>query len=145
MKSFLFLLILFPLFSWGQTVTFTYDVAGNQITRVYNSTGNKQSSEPIKEFQDLTEKDLKKFFPNDIISYYPNPVRDELFIHWDLIDDNNVNLVEIYGVSGQCLKKVTSFNENSIILSFIDFPIGTYLVQINYVNGDQKSIKIIKN
>lgn len=145
MRSLLFLFTLFPLFSWSQTIIFTYDIAGNQIKREFNLYGNRQSNQEVKDYNDLVNSDLEKFFPEDVISYYPNPVRDELFIHWDLIDDNNVNVVEIYGVSGQCLKKVTSFNDNSIIISFVDFPIGTYVVQINYVNGDQKSIKIIKN
>ncbi len=76
---FLFLLC-FSLNSMAQTITFEYDSMGSQINRTYNATGSRVSQEQAKEYKDLVTNDFQKFFPEDIISYYPNPVKDELFV-----------------------------------------------------------------
>lgn len=141
----LFLFLFVFSFSNSQTITFSYDAAGNQIKRTYNSTGNRISNEPIKEYKDLTQNDMKKFFPDDVISYYPNPVKDELFIKWEFIEDNKVNTIEIFSISGQSISKISSENKNTVIIPFNNLPSGTYLVILNYEDGEKKSITIIKN
>jgi hypothetical protein len=147
MKHILLLITFLFVFSSSnsQTITFSYDIAGNQIKRSYNSTGNRISSEPIKEYKDLTQNDMKKFFPDDVISYYPNPVKDELFIKWEFIEDNKVNNIEIFSISGQSINKISSENKNTVVIPFNNLPTGTYLVILNYEDGEKKSITIIKN
>ena len=147
MKHYLFLLPFFLVFSYSnaQTIIFSYDAAGNQINRVYNSTGNRTSNEPIKEYKDLTQNDMKKFFPEDVISYYPNPVRDELFIKWELNEDNKVNDIEIFSTTGQLISRISAENKNTIVIPFNNLPSGNYLVILNYKAGEKKSITIIKN
>ncbi|WP_298304227.1 T9SS type A sorting domain-containing protein [Flavobacterium sp.] len=147
MKHNLLLLIFLLVFSFSnsQTITFSYDAAGNQINRVYNSVGNRISNEPIKEYKDLTQNDMKKFFPEDVISYYPNPVKDELFVKWEFIEDNKVNTIEIFSISGQSISKISTENKNTVIIPFNNLPSGTYLVNLNYEDGEKKSITIIKN
>jgi hypothetical protein len=141
------ILILFLIFSKvnAQTLTFSYDAAGNQIKRVYSNTGNRMSNQPIKEYKDLTQNDLNKFYPEDVISYYPNPVKDELFLKWDLINDNKVISIDIININGQVVKSINNIEENTFILSFQEFTSSTYFVNLNYSSGERKSIKIIKN
>jgi flagellar hook assembly protein FlgD len=138
------LLFCFGINGMAQSVTFEYDAAGNQIKRQYSLSG-RYSSEPIKEYKDVTNEDLIKFFPEDVISYYPNPVKDELYLKWELINENKVLNIQIYNINGQVIKTINNIEENKTIISFQEYTSGTYLVNLNYSSGEQKSIKIIKN
>ena len=146
MKKNLFSIVLLILvsFSYSQTVTFEYDAAGNQIKREYCGTCQSRTSN-VKEYKDITEVDLQKFFPEDIISYYPNPVMDELYLEWKIINNIKVSSVDIYNINGQLVKNIINLNDNNTIVSFQGFTSGTYLVNLNFTSGEQKSITIIKN
>lgn len=129
-----------------QKIIFGYDTAGNQTSRVLCLTGctAKQTKE-IKEIEALVEEDLQKFYPEDMISYYPNPVREELYLKWELLDDNKVSCIMVYGLNGQVLKSYSGQEKvNNQTISFQQYPTGIYAVVLNYFNGDQKTIKIIK-
>lgn len=143
-KNLLLLLFCFSLNGIAQSINFEYDAAGNQIKRFYMNPG-KNSGEPIKEYEDLKDEDLRKFFPEDVISYYPNPVKDELYLEWELVNDNKVLSIDIYNINGQLIKHIKNLSKNKTIVSFREFTSGTYLVNLNYATGDQKSITIIKN
>ncbi len=142
----LLLLVLFcsGLKSYSQNITFEYDDAGNQIKRKFCLTCTSRTV-PVKEYKDLTSNDLEKFFPEDVISYYPNPVKDELYLEWELINDNIVLSIDIYNINGQLIKNINSIPDNKTVISFQEFTSGTYLVNLNYATGNQKSITIIKN
>jgi hypothetical protein len=129
-----------------QKITFEYDKAGNQTNRklCLNCT-NKKSKEGPKEIAAITEEDLEKFFPEDAISYYPNPVREELYLKWALIEGNYVTSLMVYNFNGQVLKSYTYSKEsNTQSIPFQPYPSGAYLIVLQYKNGDQKTIKIIK-
>lgn len=130
--------------SFAQKITFQYDIAGNQISRSY-CLSCRQSNLPIKEFKDLETSDLQKFFPDDVISFYPNPVKDELYLEWELINENKVLNIQVYNINGQLLKNIDEFSNNKTVISFQEFTTGTYIIILNYATGNQKSIKIIKN
>jgi hypothetical protein len=140
------ILILFLIFSKvnAQSLIFDYDAAGNQEKRSYCS-NCKLISNDVKDYKELTDADMNKFFPDDVISYYPNPVKDELFLKWELINNNKVEKISILSLTGQIIQ---SFNilgkENTKNISFRDLQQGTYLVALYYTDGDQKSITIIK-
>jgi len=131
-----------------QKVTFSYDSAGNQIVRNLCisgcSTTGKSASE-VKDVEALTEDDLLKFSKEDVISYYPNPVKEQLYLKWELKNDNKVSAITVYGISGQNLQTFsgTERNDNQIV-SFGEYPRGVYLVVLSYRDGDEKTIKIIK-
>jgi hypothetical protein len=149
-QKLLLLLTIFSAFlSYSQDrIKFDYDTAGNQIVRrlCLDCSEFRTTNEEIKELTDLKEEDLLKFFPNDVISYYPNPVKEELFLKWELINDNKVSNISVFSMSGQLVKSINKLEKvNSNIISFIDYPEGTYSVLLFYTNGDQKSITIIKN
>lgn len=144
-KLLLLLLFCFSINGMAQKITFDYDSMGNQITRTYYATGNKISQENIKEYNDIVENDLQKFHPEDVISYYPNPVKDELYLQWELVNNDNVLSIDIFNINGQIIKSINNLSENKTVISFREFTEGTYLVNLNYATGNQKSIKIIKN
>lgn len=134
------------LLSAQQKITFSYDAAGNQINRelCLNCTSKKVEEFP-KEIEALAEDDLLKFSPQDVISYYPNPVKEELYLQWQLTPDNYVSSIHVYSVTGQILRTYQG-NEsiNSLNIPFQSYPSGIYLVLLTYKNGGEKTIKIIK-
>ena len=145
-KSLLLLLFCFSLNGIAQKVRFEYDAAGNQILRKWCPTClSKNANEEYKDIEDIEESDLQKFFPKDVISYYPNPVKEELYLKWDLINNNKVIAIDIFNLNGQLLKKLDdNLENNTTLISFNEYPVGIYFVNLNYLNGDQKSIKITK-
>jgi hypothetical protein len=146
-KLFTFLLMLAGILCHAQDrITFSYDTAGNQIQRkLCLGCLTSKSMETPKEIIALKEEDLIKFFPEDVISYYPNPVKEELYVKWELIDNNVVTSAQVYGFSGQILKSYSGLDKiNTQNISFQGYPSGVYAVVLFYSNGEQKSIKIIK-
>ena len=127
-------------------ILFSYDAAGNQISRTLCLTcASKNIKDNPKEITALTEEDLQKFSPEDVISYYPNPVKEELYLKWELIQDNFVSSIHVYGLNGQMLQSYSNLNRtNNQNIPFQSYPSGVYAVVLYYSNGEQKSIKIIK-
>ncbi|WP_309609119.1 T9SS type A sorting domain-containing protein [Flavobacterium sp.] len=151
MKKLLLLTLLFgTISSYSQIkILFEYDTAGNQVKRSlcincieYDENGNPTSKEIAK----IKDENLIKAFPEDAISYYPNPVKEELYLKWELVDNNKVSLIQIYSLTGQLVGSYNKLeNTNEKILYFQKYPQGVYDLLILYTNGEQKSIKIIKN
>jgi hypothetical protein len=147
-----YLLVVMILFSMAiqaqpKKITFEYDKAGNQTKRelCLTCTAKKANATPPKEIAAVTEEDLEKFFPEDVLSYYPNPVREELYLKWELGNDNYVKALQVYNFNGQALKSYSlSERENTQTIPFQSYPAGVYLIVLEYSNGDQKTIKIIK-
>lgn len=141
------LLLFFCLVATAQTkITFGYDSAGNQITRELCLTcASKKVDDVSKEIEALTEDDLLKFSPEDVISYYPNPVKEELYLQWQLGQDNYVTLIHVYSLTGQVLRTYQgNATMNNLNIPFQSYPTGVYLVLLSYKDGGEKSIKIIK-
>ena len=145
----IFTLLLFGTFFVAQAqykLKFTYDpVTGSQSVRelCFGCQTAKPARE-IKEIEELASDDLKKFFPEDAISYYPNPVKEELYLRWELIDQNNVTSIQVYSIGGQILKSYSGNNTTTINIPFQNYSAGIYLIQMNYASGASKTIKIIK-
>ncbi|CAM3378842.1 T9SS type A sorting domain-containing protein [Flavobacterium chungbukense] len=140
----LFLLIGATSFSQHQ-ITFQYDSCGNQTNRTYCFGCSSKPSKEVKEIEAVQEEDLEKFYPEDQISYYPNPVKEELYLKWTVADGQAVNSIAVYYMTGALLD---SYQLNSGVdnqnLPFQNYPVGVYIVLLNYSNGEQKTIKIIK-
>jgi hypothetical protein len=143
------ILLVLGFFSYAQQkITFNYDAAGNQILRELCLSGCSQSAKQaneVKEIAALTDDDLLKFSSEDVISYYPNPVKEELYIKWELKDNNYVNSIQIFSLTGQLLRSYQPGSQNnSQNIPFQEYPRGVYAVILHYNGGDQKTIKIIK-
>lgn len=145
-KTLLLIFLHFSFFSIAQSkLNFNYDQAGNQITRTLCINCLAKPAKDIVEPEALTENDLQKFSPEDIISYYPNPVREELYLQWELTHDNYVASVNVYSITGQVLRTFQiSASANNLSIPFQQYPSGVYLVLLSYKDGGEKSIKIIK-
>ena len=105
MKQLLFLFTLFTISVNAQTaqrIKFEYDTAGNQTRRFVclNCLARVADSIP-KEITELKEEDLLKFSPEDVISYYPNPVREELYLKWELVNENKVSSIEVFSINSK--------------------------------------------
>jgi len=144
-KQLLFITFLFSVIANAQQLNFSYDSAGNQITRILCISCTGKSAKEIKEIKALVEEDLLKFSEDDVISYYPNPVKEELYLTWQIISDNDVKSIQVFTLTGQIIDSYTKLStESSQNISFSRFPAGIYMVTLLYNNGDQKTIKIIK-
>lgn len=147
MKKILILsILLVSLISNAQKISFSYDEAGNQTQRwLCSNCPSKTSNETPKEVADLKQEDLQKFFPTDVISYYPNPVKEQLYLKWELTNDNKVTSIQLYSLGGQLLKETSKLEgTDNQTMSFQNYPQGIYTLLLVYTNGEQKSIKIIK-
>lgn len=128
-------------------ITFDYDTAGNQTIRelCLSCTKAGYKTKGTKEVVALQEEDLQKFSPEDVISYYPNPVKEELYLKWELVVDKAVADVYLYALNGQVLKTYNNLEKtNSLNIPFFNYPTGAYLVVLVYNDGEQKTIKIVK-
>ena len=147
MKHYLLLILLtYSLVIHAQTkkISFEYDAAGNQVKRSLIFETNK-TDVVAKEKEAIIEEDLQKFFPEDVLSYYPNPVREELYLKWQLTNENYVKALQIYSFNGQKIRSYSQSNtDNSLTIPFQSYPSGVYLIILEYSNGEQKTIKIIK-
>ena len=150
MKNYLLLLFVgFSFFAKAQApdkITFEYDDAGNQTSRelCIGCTKAGKTAAP-KEIAALKEEDLQKFSPEDVISYYPNPVKEELYLKWELIEGKTVSSIDLYDLNGRTLKTYNNLDKtNNLNIPFFDYPRGTYLVILVYNDGEQKTIKIVK-
>lgn len=136
-NTFTFLFLIAFTFSFGQSkLYFYYDDAGNQIQRdLCINCPNK----------DLTTKEEIAPISEDNLSYYPNPVKQELNLSWQLIDNTTITAINVYNLNGQLIKIYTDTKTNTTqIIPFQDYPIGVYLVELMYSNNEQKAIKIVK-
>jgi hypothetical protein len=145
-KIYLFFLIFLGISVHAQKLSFDYDEAGNQILRSWCANClSKSPQDPIKNFDDLEDIDLEKFHPEDEISYYPNPVQEQLFLKWKLVNEKKVNEIRLYNLNGQLLKVIKNLsNSDNYIFSFGDLPQGLYNLILIYNNEEEKPIKIIK-
>jgi hypothetical protein len=134
----------------GQTmdhVVFDYDNAGNQIKRyLIDIDPGKQSMQPVKDIEDIVNSDLIKADIYDDLKYYPNPVREELYLKWDFTEDVKVQSIALYSLSGQLIKMVKDVgNVTSYTFPFQELPQAIYNLVLNCSNGEQRSLKIVKH
>jgi hypothetical protein len=136
--------------SYSQTIDhiqFDYDTAGNQIKRyTIDVNPGRNSTDSIKEKDELVEEDFIKTDIYQDISYYPNPVKEELYIKWENTNSIYVNSISIYTLTGQLIKTYSNLkNRNTMDVSFNSLPQGFYTLILVYSNNEQKTLKIIKN
>ncbi|MFH7002094.1 T9SS type A sorting domain-containing protein [Flavobacterium bizetiae] len=129
----------------AQKLTFGYDLAGNQISRTLCVNCNSKPAKEIKEISALQEEDLLQFSHEDQVSYYPNPVREELYLSWQTSANKYVAAIKVFSVTGQVLLNYQgSSKANNYNIAFQSYPSGIYLVLLSYSDGEEKTIKIIK-
>lgn len=146
--TFFFLLIFTTCISQTMDhVLFDYDNAGNQIKRhLIDIDPGKNSAQVPKDIKNLAESDLIKADIYDDIKYYPNPVKEELYLKWELINGNEVESISLYNLNGQLIKTIDNLaKDNTCVFPFRELPQAIYNLVLNCRNGEQKSLKIIKH
>jgi hypothetical protein len=145
-RFYLFLLLISTVSFSQSKLLFEYDTAGNQIKCelcVSNCATLRKIANP--DVAQLKQEDYIKSFPEDVISYYPNPVKEELYLKWELKDNNKVTTIQLYSLSGQLIKSISKLdNQTTQTVAFQQYPQGTYVLLLLYSDGDQKSIQIVK-
>lgn len=117
-------------------IKFSYDDSGNQTQRMICVNCSRRPSET------LTNED---FIVDDKISFYPNPVKEELFIKWKNKEVVIVNFIEVYNLNGQLLYNIDDLkNTETTTVNFLNYPEGIYLVNMNFENGTKQTLKIVK-
>ncbi len=120
-------------------IQFSYDNAGNQTQRLLCINCTAKHSAPKK------GEIAPEIITEDKITYYPNPVKEELNLSWELTANNTVTSIQVYNLIGQMLKTYTDTKSNTTqVIPFQEYPIGTYMVELSYSDGKQKTFKIIK-
>ena len=72
-------------------------------------------------------------------------MREELYLKWELVNENKVSSIEVFSINGQRVNVYSNLEkENTKNIPFHEHSQGTYLVLLNYTNGEQKSITILK-
>lgn len=118
-------------------ILFTYDSEGNQTQRVFCINCLTQKIRGTTKEEDTIIEDN--------ITYYPNPVKEELHLDWQLVNNTTVTEIHLFDIKGQLIKTFAAIkNINNYTISFQEYPSGIYLVDLNYSNSEQKFIKIIK-
>ncbi len=130
--------LFFTPFLYGQQTLFSYDTEGNQITTYveinFVVTGKTTNEATLQ--NNPIYKDVK---------YFPNPVNTELYMEWEVINENSLSSITIFNLEGVLLKSYKEINNlNSYVLPFEGYTQGVYLVGFLYKNGDQKTFKILK-
>lgn len=149
MKKYYALLILFcctlVMAQNPDKIIFTYDDAGNQTIRELCINCTNANARYISNPKDLHKSDLVLSEVSNLISYYPNPVREELYLSWELANNNAVASIQIYDLNSRLLRTFQGLETQNIeTIPFINYPAGNYLVMLVYSNGEQKTIKIVK-
>lgn len=127
-------------------IKFTYDAAGNQTLREI-CFGCKPAA-PAKALKELAPEDytpLDESLTQDQISYYPNPVQEELYLKWQLINDRKVTAILVFMANGQVVQTHQNTSNTQLqTLAFGNLPAGVYLIMMQYSDGKEKTFKIIK-
>jgi len=142
MKHIYYVLLLFITYgSYAQqTFSFTYDEAGNQKIRQLICINCRTSDK--NETQDLSLTESSDF-PQ--ISFYPNPVQEELYLKWQIDKNLYVNSIEVYTMQGQIVYSKQNLSQSDTAnIVFSNFAQGIYNVLLIYNNGDKKDLKIVK-
>ena len=149
MKNFIYLLLLFTISnSFGQfndRIRFSYDTVGNQTKRevCMGCLAKNVKDSDYKNAETVTEKDLIQEDVN--LSYYPNPVREELYVKWKIETTKTVKSIEVYSMSGQILASYSNLESTDITsVAFQSYPMGIYNLMLVYSNGETKTLKIVK-
>ena len=135
-----------PVLIYGVTkILFNYDSAGNQVQRqlCINCSlfaGKTAEREEVVEIVKLGEKEFQ-----EKITFYPNPVSEELHIEWSFPDHRHLNSLAVFTIEGKQVMQYDNLHEmNSFTVPFASLSAGSYIIVYSSTDGERKSIKILK-
>lgn len=133
----------------SNTLSFSYDTAGNQTRRTFLYLAPptpRLNNAPIPPL--AKEALVDKLLPTDLyedISYYPNPIKSELYLQWVESASNDLQTIELYNLNGKLLNSFPNqSNQDHTVLNFENYPVGYYNLLLRYSNEAPKTLKIVK-
>lgn len=133
------LLLLFPLLCHAQgSVGYSYDAAGNRISRTIILTRNLAK----KQARTVKDKEYTDILSQRNISISPNPTKGMVKITITGLRESDDCTMSVYTLNGQTLKTLSVSGEVTTI-DLSGQPDGIYLIDIT-INGEKTSWKIIK-
>jgi len=155
MKSKYYLLILLSgialsLFSQTGRIEYTYDAAGNRLTRtIFMPSSPSQLRSAVVDIDEETEEEpipQEKVYSDRLnqtnILIYPNPTKGILKVELTHTAEENPLTLQLYNMGGKVIINESNVNA-SIELDLSSQSTGTYLLKIISENGE-KTWKIIK-
>lgn len=125
------------------SIAFDYDNAGNQIKR--RMIFLARHSKPKDDSDNSSSKQLVKSEEYSDISYYPNPVKSELYLKWKENKGLQIKGMELYDLNGRIVYSFMNQQaDDHTTINFETYPEGIYELILNYVDGDKKTLKIVK-
>lgn len=147
MKNLVLLTLVFITFFECQAQTkikFNYDAAGNQIARyICINCNDRVARDSISTTSSTVTNDTNAL--QSKISYYPNPVQEELNIQW--LKDNNASVtgIEVFSMAGQSLGNYNGLESvQSTTVGFGTYPQGFYNLTIYFSDGNKETLKVVK-
>ncbi|HBK71344.1 MAG TPA: hypothetical protein DDZ39_06785 [Flavobacteriaceae bacterium] len=119
---------------------FNYDQSGNQIKRsfIQNKTSKQKTNIEIA-IEEINEEIKSE------LSYFPNPIKDELTISWSKSKNTYINSVQVFNSNGKLIKNFNlAKNNQELSLPFQNIASGVYIIKAVFNNGKQDSFKVIK-
>lgn len=124
------------------SIKFSYDDSGNQTRRDMIYLASRQSK-PKNDDGNNSKKWTLSEYHN--VSYYPNPVRSELYLKWIDEQGEDMTSIEIYDLSGRFVKIYEEMSaKEEIAINFDQYPQGIFTVILNYSGGETRTLKIVK-
>ncbi|MDO5656188.1 MAG: GEVED domain-containing protein [Flavobacteriaceae bacterium] len=124
--------------AWESTTRVTSIMGNMDVFSNVNSSFEWQSADAQFVFNFICSTMSVNDLQQASFSYYPNPVKDVLYIK----SDHNIKQVEMYNTAGQqVLSKISTVN-NSIRVDTL--PAGVYIFRVLLDNGKTETMKVIK-
>lgn len=122
-----------------EKVSFSYDAAGNRISRTVITLSRAMRAAP-----DSLEQEKVNYILYDCkVTVYPNPTEGEINLSVSNGKEDAVSDVTVYDVAGNLLKTLQIEGNTSVSIDLSDYPDGIYL--INFRQEESVSYyKIIK-
>ena len=141
------LLLVIP--SWGysqQELCFHYDKAGNQRLITICGSGEEQLSDEELFKDTLDEKRREERNAEKItLDVAPNPVVDELTVYWQHKEQKPMTELFITSADGKILyKKEALQGASQHKVNISKYPIGFYLLVMEFTDGSRKIFKVVK-
>lgn len=150
----LFYVVLFFFSSFtvtSQSLIFSYDLAGNQKQRFYcpNSGSCAVPTPPtgkIANEEKIAEEDIEEdIIINNLLSIYPNPTKDIVYIQMQSDLNSQIESINIYNSNSSLIKSLTKDNTNqNLEVDLTGIPTGVYFLHIHLKGTNSITKKIIK-
>ncbi|MCF6348070.1 MAG: T9SS type A sorting domain-containing protein [Flavobacteriaceae bacterium] len=127
----------------GETISFAYDNAGNQIKRYFATP--KSANQIAEVTETLVEELEEKQEDISLLDYYPNPIENELTITWAKSINSYVSSIQIYSLNSKLIKNFNpSKNTQKYRMPFQNIAGGVYIIKVLFNDGKQDVFKVIK-